>query len=139
MEAVVLGLFHANQPQNEDMIVLDRCSQVKRIDIKPAATDMKYAWMIAVWTSEFTEFIHDYVAAFACTVRKKSKSEANAQVPELFPRDVIQAAIEDGLAVTSVIFSEGNYLDIGTPENLKKSASNQVDQPIRITRPVFVR
>jgi glucose-1-phosphate thymidylyltransferase len=32
--------------------------------------------------------------------------------------DVIQAAITSGIKVDTIIFRDGNYLDIGTPEDL---------------------
>ena len=119
--AIVLGLFKANQPEKEDLVALDRNGKVIRVDIKPAATNLRYTWMIAVWRSLFTEFMHDYVAAFSKTVKKDLESKANYRVPELFLGDIIQTAVESDMAVKSVIFSEGNYIDIGTPENLKKA------------------
>src|SRR3990170_7037019 len=48
--AIVLGLFPAHQPQNVDMVEVDRHYRVKHILIKPDKTNLKHTWGIAVWT-----------------------------------------------------------------------------------------
>ena len=40
---------------------------------------------------------------------------------ELFVGDVIQAAIHNDIQVDTVIFTDGKYLDIGTPEGMKNA------------------
>jgi glucose-1-phosphate thymidylyltransferase len=40
---------------------------------------------------------------------------------ELFVGDVFQAAIADRLNIETVLFSDGNCLDIGTPDDLAKA------------------
>jgi glucose-1-phosphate thymidylyltransferase len=109
---VVLGLFLANLPHTCDMVEFDDKGQVRQIIIKPAQTDLRYTWMIAVWTPVFTQFMHEFLA--------KAAAKATSQ-PELFVGDVVQAAIRQGLPVQSVLFSEGQCLDIGLPENLVKA------------------
>jgi glucose-1-phosphate thymidylyltransferase len=40
---------------------------------------------------------------------------------ELFVGDVIQSAFENDIQVDSVVFKNGDYLDIGTPEDIVKA------------------
>ncbi|MBI1877691.1 MAG: dTDP-glucose pyrophosphorylase [Chloroflexi bacterium] len=94
---VVLGLFPSDQP------------------IKPPHTDLRYTWMIAVWTPVFTRFMHDHLAETVASATRQ---------PELFVGDVIQAAIRQGLPIQSVLFPNGQCLDVGLPENLVKASRN---------------
>lgn len=107
---VVLGLFPSDHPHTADMVEFDDKGRVQQIIIKPAQTDLRYTWMIAVWTPVFTEFMHHYLASVDATNQ-----------PELFIGDVIQTAIGQGMAVQSVLFPNGQCLDIGLPENLIKA------------------
>lgn len=125
---VVLGLFPADQPQKCDMVDVDGEGRVRRIVIKPLETHLRYTWMIAVWTPAFTHFMHEYLAA----IRKGNEQDdtgSNApEKPELFVGDVIQAAIHDDLRVETVLFPDGTYLDIGTPDNLVKAVRSSAAQ-----------
>ena len=105
----VLGIFPVGNPQKTDMIDLDENGQVLSIQIKPDQTDLIYTWEIAVWNPAFTHFMHDFLLSRKGTSREEV---------EIFVGDVIQAAINSKLKVDSVIFKDGNYLDIGTPEDL---------------------
>lgn len=110
---IVLGLFPAHQPQKADMVELDDQGRARRIIIKPAQTTLVYTWIIAVWTPVFSRFMHEYLAA--------QQAVAHLQQAELHVGHVIQVAIEQQLRVETLIFSEGTYLDIGTPENLVRA------------------
>lgn len=119
--AAVLGLFPTDQPQNVDMVDLADEGRVREIVIKPRQTDLRYTWMIAVWTPEFTQFMHDYLAALPAP---DASDQADPELPagsEVHVGHVIQAAIDRGLPVESVLFAEGFCLDIGTPENLHRA------------------
>ena len=111
---IALGLFPAHNPQKMDMVVLDDTGKIRGLDIKPETTRLKYTWIIAAWTPEFTGFMHRHL---------KERQEAVASTieaggRELYVGDVIQAALEGGLHVEHVVFGDGRYLDIGTPEDL---------------------
>jgi glucose-1-phosphate thymidylyltransferase len=125
---VVLGLFPTEQPQTADMVVLDGNGQVRRIVIKPRQTDLRYTWIIAVWTPAFTRFMHEYLAATQIKSPQDDTGNGPPKQRELFVGDVIQAAIEAGLQVEKVIFPKGSYLDIGMPDNLVKAVRNSVVQ-----------
>jgi glucose-1-phosphate thymidylyltransferase len=110
---VVLGLFPTDRPQKCDMVELGPGEEVRRIVIKPPATELRYTWMIAVWSPIFTDFMHDFVAA---------RLPTQAAAPrELFVGDVVQAAIDSGLKVEAQRFDEGHVLDIGMPEDLRRA------------------
>jgi glucose-1-phosphate thymidylyltransferase len=112
---IVLGLFLADQPHKMDMVALDEAGRVSQIVIKPPQTQLRYTWIIAVWTPAFSRFMHDYLRA------TQPEQKPGFSPKELFVGDVIQAAIEAGLQVGHVFFPNGRYLDIGTPDNLVKA------------------
>ncbi len=107
---IVLGLFPTRQPQTADMVELDAQGRACRIIIKPAQTSLRYTWIIAIWTQVFSQFMHEYLL-------DQQVETGNAR-QELHVGHVIQAAIEQQLYVETLTFSEGTYLDIGTPASL---------------------
>ena len=42
---------------------------------------------------------------------------------ELYPGDLLQVAVDEGLRVEAVHFPAGRHLDIGTPEDLERARS----------------
>lgn len=112
---IVLALFPASCSHKCDMVETDAQGRVRRIIIKPPATELRYTWMIAVWTPVFTELMHDHLAA--------TLSRQCAGARELFVGDVIQAAIDAGLRVEAECFDDGRALDIGTPDDLQRAIS----------------
>jgi glucose-1-phosphate thymidylyltransferase len=122
---VVLGLFPTDQPHTADMVDLGDNGQIRRIVIKPRQTDLRYTWILAVWTPTFTRFMHEYLAT-AQTESQPHDIGDGSQRRELFVGDVIQAALEAGLEVEKVLFLKGSYLDIGTPSNLVKALCNNI-------------
>lgn len=107
---IVLGLYRAQQPHKMDMVAFDPIGRIREIVIKPCTTDLEYTWIIAVWTSVFTRFMHAFLS-------EKSAVE-NGITKELYMGDVIRAGIREGLSAETVTFEDGNYVDIGTPEDL---------------------
>lgn len=118
---LVLGLFPTDRPETADMVELDEQGQVRRIVIKPAATELRYTWIIALWTPVFTRFMHDHLRAIPVE-EFEAPPGGSAKRRELFVGDVIQAAIQAGLHTETVLFADGSYIDIGTPEALVRAA-----------------
>ena len=82
---------------------------------------MIYSWEIAVWTPVFTRFLHNYLLSRQ-SIFNETRSGINPEGEnELFVGDVIQAAIKSTIKVDSVIFKDGSFLDIGTPEDLAEA------------------
>lgn len=109
---LVTGLFPAHQPQKMDMVDLDQNERIVRIVIKPFQTDLRFTWIIAVWEGRFTHFMHDFVTQRKSVLQEKQKKD------EIYMGEVIQTAINQGLRIEAVIFQNGSYIDIGTPEDL---------------------
>jgi glucose-1-phosphate thymidylyltransferase len=111
---VVLGLFPTDKPQKAGMVDFDDKGRVRVIIEKPPQSDLRYMWGIAVWTPAFTQFLHEYLLTL------KAKSNLS-QLPEIPIGDIIQAAIYKGFHVDAEAFSDGTYLDIGTPDDLVRA------------------
>jgi glucose-1-phosphate thymidylyltransferase len=119
---LVIGLFPAHQAHKMDMVELDPNGRVLGITIKPRQTHLRYTWIIAVWGARFSDFMHEFVA-----LRKKNQPYEQGQ-RELYLGDVIQAAIQEGERVDNVLFSDGSYIDIGTPEDLTAAVQNLIQE-----------
>lgn len=110
--AIVLGLFTVELPHKWDMVETDAVGSVKTIVPKPEKSDLTMAWCVAVWSPEFTEFMHRYL-------QQIEPKFIAGELTEIPMGAVIQAAIVAGLQVQSVHFPEGSCLDIGTPDDLR--------------------
>jgi glucose-1-phosphate thymidylyltransferase len=122
---LVIGLFPADQPHKMDMVELDPRGRVAGITIKPHQTHLRFTWIIAVWGGRFSRFNHEFVA-----------SHKKIQSPEREPReihlgDVIQAAIQKGEQVEHVLFNDGRYIDIGTPEDLMAAVQKPIQARLK--------
>lgn len=120
---IVLGLFPVHQPHKMDMVDVSPDGRVRGIIIKPSKSDLPYTWIIGVWTTVFTQFIHDYVSNRPRNKLAYQTGHVYENERELFLGDVIQAAIYDKMHIDTVIFNKGNYVDIGTPEDLYEAAN----------------
>ena len=118
---IVLGLFPAHQPRKMDMVDVATNGHVRRIVIKPKRTDLFYTWIIAIWTPSFTRFMHDYLTVRELKNSQEKSSSKNSSLKEIFVGDIIQIGIEKGMRLDTVLFPDGTYLDIGTPEDLEKA------------------
>jgi glucose-1-phosphate thymidylyltransferase len=119
---LVLGLFNARQPSKMDMVELDGSGRIIRVDIKPPRSTLAYTWVIAVWTPVFTRFMNRFVANCSDNATSNSTSDFSVNTNEVFVGDVINAAIQEKVKMDKVIFKDGDYLDIGTPEDLARAA-----------------
>ena len=116
---LVLGLYPAHDIRIWDVVAVDRTGRVRELLIKPDETKSKLGWVFAVWTSKFTEFMHEYL-----TVPRTAAEQPGTMLPtELTVGEVLQAAVREGIPTQSVIFPRHDYLDIGTPEGLRKVAA----------------
>lgn len=114
---IVLGLFPADRPDTMDMVDVGEDGWVRSLVIKPPCTTLRYAWIIAVWTPAFTRYQHEFLQKHGQEV----DGSGRAQQEEMTVGHVIQAAIQDGMLGQAVIFSDNEYLDIGTSDNLLKA------------------
>lgn len=118
---LVLGLFPAHDHRLMDMVRVDDSGRVTELVLKPLQTDLHYAWICAVWTPMFTQFLHDFMPSDeARQCRRQTENQIDPQ-GDLPVGAVIQAAICKGLRVDGVTFPTGTYIDIGTPDDLAKA------------------
>ena len=113
---IVIGLFPASNPEKMDMVELNKDGGICNIQIKPGKTQLRYTWIIAVWTPVFTDFMHGFVSVDR-EMRKKN-STATEKHQELFMSHVILQAIQRSIQIDTVLFPDGNCIDIGTSEDL---------------------
>ena len=114
--SVVVGLFPTTQPEKYDMVDFDENFAIEDIVIKnPNQTQLSFAWIIAAWKPEFTAFINSFVNEKLQTETVKELTDN-----EYYLGDVFLSAIKSGLKIKGVVFNDGDFLDIGTPEDLNK-------------------
>jgi glucose-1-phosphate thymidylyltransferase len=122
---IVLGLFPAHQPHKMDLVDLQADGRIRGIQIKPVQTNSQYSWIIAVWTPLFTDFMHEFIIANQRKNDPKQGGTYTKEHREFFVGDVIQAAANNGMVIESVVFSNGAYIDIGTPDDLVKAVEKR--------------
>lgn len=108
---LVLGLFEATDPQKMDMVEFNSEEELKDIIIKPDKTNLTQTWIVAVWTPVFSRFLNECVRD-RLSVKSRNKEEIHIG-------DVFRKAIQHGIQTSYKKF-KNPYLDIGTPEALKK-------------------
>jgi glucose-1-phosphate thymidylyltransferase len=116
---VVLALFPAHDAKVMDMIDIDAASRVRAIHLKPRATRLQYAWLCAVWTPVFTNFLHQFLRQVKNGGRTgvvgNRRIDAQGDIPVGV---VLKEAVKAKLKVEGVTFPTGRYIDIGTPSAL---------------------
>jgi len=121
---IVLGLYPTDQPHKMDVIDFDENGCIRQIRPKPSKLKdgkLNYTWLTAVWTPVFTQYLHEFVTEHKKRYLDDCLETATKNRRELFVGDVFQAAIADRFNIETVLFSDGNCLDIGTPEDLAKA------------------
>lgn len=117
---VALGLYPTDRPEKTDMVETDAAGNLVRLHPKPHQMGhLGFTWLTAVWGPRFTELLHRVVAS---GLRPAGR--------ELYPSDVLQRAVDEGLRVVTLRFPEGSHLDVGTPEDLER-ARHRPSPPIR--------
>jgi glucose-1-phosphate thymidylyltransferase len=112
---VTLGLFPANDRfSKEDRVVFGSENTICEIVLRPLDSELKYSWAIAAWGPNFSSFLRDYV---------REKRQTAEKDVELSAGHAIEAGILAGISVSGVVLNESPYLDIGTPEGLRKAIS----------------
>ena len=109
---MVLGLFPCGVAPQADCVVLSDDGKVQQIISQSSPTSILPTWGIAVWTSQFTRFLHEYLVPY--------KGVEKLEI-ELSINEVIQAGLEHGLRVLGLTISPEPFLDIGTPEGLAQA------------------
>jgi glucose-1-phosphate thymidylyltransferase len=103
---LTLGLFKTAYPSKFGMADIDEQGNVTNIVDKPVKSELKYMWGCACWTAVFTRFLDEYLQTHPFVQK------------ETLLGDVFLKAIETGLVVKGLPFDHGQYMDIGTADEL---------------------
>ena len=120
---VILALFPAHDTKAMDMVDIGENNRVRAIQLKPRKTPLKYAWLCAVWTPVFTEFLHHFLrkvstgAAAGLIGNRRIDPQGDLPVGA-----VLRAAVRAKLKLEGVTFPTGSYIDIGTPKYLSTAS-----------------
>lgn len=116
---VVVATFPAPSEDGCDLVQSDASGRVFRLVPKednPELGDRRSTWILAAWGPRFTAFLRDKVRELAQIARARGSGETKP--PEWPVGSVIASAIQAGLAVNSVHFAHGAFLDVGAPHRL---------------------
>lgn len=102
-----LGLFPTQKPERFGMVSFEGEDQFIFTIDKPKISNLQFMWGIGCWSPVFTEFMHQYL-----------KRNENQKDKEVVLGDVFQAAHESGISVKVVPFVDGEYIDIGSLDDL---------------------
>jgi glucose-1-phosphate thymidylyltransferase len=103
---VTLGIFPTDRPHKLCPVEMDDAGRVLGMTDKPARTELQNTWGCACWSPRFTGFMHDFLSSTAPPSR------------EVVLASVFQAAIDEDLAVHGLSFAGGEYIDVGSPDDL---------------------
>ena len=112
---IALALVPCERPTSSDMVDVTARGKVRRIEIKPESTTLKWTWTYAVWTPRFTKFLVRW------TENWNPRSARLGREPHA--GDVFIAALGEGFEIDALTDTRGKVLDIGTPETLARAMS----------------
>ena len=118
---IVLGIFPLRPDQRWDVASFRPDGKIDIIaHATPPPNIPRLGFAIAFWTPEFSLFMHEFL------MRAVSKNIFVApDGKEYTMNHVLQAAINAGVAVESVVFESGFVLDVGTPDDLFSAQADQ--------------
>lgn len=111
---LALALVPCERPQSSDLVELSTRGRVRRFEIKPEATALKWTWAFALWTPRFTRFLLKWTAGFNARSLRLGREPHAA--------DVFIGALSEGFEIDALPEPSGRVLDIGTPETLRAAA-----------------
>jgi len=106
---LTLGVFRTQTPQKFGMVEIDANDRVIRNVDKPKETDLEYMWGIACWSPSFTELMGEFLKITRGNKREVVLSE------------VFQYAHEQKMNIRALRLDDGEYLDIGTVDELRRA------------------
>ena len=104
-----LGLFPTDKPYKFGMVKTDADANVIYHQDKPAHTDAKYMWGVAVWEPSFTQLLHDQT------------QNAPVSDKEMALGDVFDVLMRQGKTCKAYPVAGGKYYDIGTYDDYRRA------------------
>ena len=109
---VLLGLFPVQNTEKWDMVETNEQNRLSAIHIKSKnASKEAMAWIIAIWSSRFSEFLNQFIDSYV-------NDNPNLEKNELQLSTVFLAARIAGYKIGAVKFENGYCIDIGTQEGI---------------------
>ena len=108
---LTLGLFATQTPSKFGMVQLDKENYVVNTIDKPASSDLQYMWGCACWSPVFTKLIADYI----------QYDDEKKRTKEMVLGEIFNEAISKKLKVKGYCFEGGQYIDIGTADELDQA------------------
>lgn len=113
---VTMAVFPMRSSGRADGVELDGDGGIGSLDPSPGAeASYDHTWIAAAWTPDFTRFLHSYLEG---EEEAMTTDDGTWEGGEMSMGDVIRAAVRHGVRVEPVVFEDGSYVDIGTPEDL---------------------
>jgi glucose-1-phosphate thymidylyltransferase len=104
---VVMGVFPTEEPERLGPVEMAPDGTVIHVHDKPGHRRWMNAWGLVAWAPSFTEF--------CCAWDQERHREG---VPERVLGHAMEAARASGMSVRALVFEDGVFADIGTPEGL---------------------
>jgi glucose-1-phosphate thymidylyltransferase len=106
---LTLGLFETDTPSKFGMVEIDLTGKVLSTVDKPIESSLTHMWGCCCWGPSFTSLIHEYL---------RKNQDVNR---EIVLGDIFNEALSLNFKVGSFTFESGQYIDIGTSEELDKA------------------
>lgn len=103
---LTLGLFPTNYPSKFGMVSTDEENNIIYTIDKPPISKLKYMWGCAIWSRNFSNLLNEFV----CSLKGNTKENVLG--------DVFNLAIERKMIVKGYKADGGQYIDIGTSDEL---------------------
>ena len=110
---IALALVPCDRPAGADLVDVTARGKVRRIEIKPATTTLRWTWAFAVWTPRFTKYLVKWTEGFNARSARLGREPHAA--------DAFSAAMAEGFEIDALPVAAGKVLDIGTPETLERA------------------
>ncbi len=112
---LALALVKCDRPQSADLVDLSPRGTVRRFEIKPESTTLKWTWAFALWTPRFTRYLVQWTETFNARSLRLGREPHAA--------DVFIGALSAGFEIDALPEPSGRVLDIGTLETLAAAAA----------------
>ena len=108
---LALALVPCDRPRTSDLVELSPRGMVRRFEIKPESTTLRWTWAFALWTPRFTRFLVRWTDGFNARSLRLGREPRAA--------DIFIGAMSEGFEIDALPEPAGRVLDIGTPEALE--------------------
>lgn len=101
---LALALVPCDRPRAFDLVDLSARGKVRRFEIQPEATALKWTWALALWTPRFTKFLGRWCEEFQPRSARLGREARLA--------DVFAAALSEGFEIDALPEASGRLAEI---------------------------